>query len=117
MDFVADTSEPLKLLKEGDSFFIGRKRATHSKHGKEGALLLGKTVEKREFGKQVFLDAISPHAIFVVGARGSGKCLGGNSDVQLADGRMVKIKDLEHNSKVLSLNEEFKIEEAEKHGF
>jgi len=51
MDFVADTSEPLKLLKEGDSFFIGRKAAAHSKHGKEGALLLGKTVEKREFGK------------------------------------------------------------------
>jgi len=73
MDFVADTSEPLELLKEGDSFFIGRKRATHSKHGKDGALLLGKTVEKREFGKQVFLDAISPHAIFVVGSRGSGK--------------------------------------------
>ena len=73
MDFVADTSEPLELLRDGDAFFIGRKRATHSKHGKEGALLLGKTVEKREFGKPVYLDAISPHAIFVVGARGSGK--------------------------------------------
>jgi intein/homing endonuclease/predicted transcriptional regulator len=117
MDFVAESSEPLELLKEGDSFYIGRKRATHLKYGKDGALLLGKISEQRGLGKQVYLDAISPHAIFVVGARGSGKCLGGDSDVQLADGRSIKIKDLEHNSTVLSLNEELKIEGAEKQGF
>ncbi len=73
MDFVAESSEPLELLTEGDSFYIGRKKAQHSKHGKEGALLLGKLVEKGNMGKFVYLDAISPHAIFVVGARGSGK--------------------------------------------
>ncbi len=73
MEFIAGSEEPLNVIEENDKIFIGRKKSIHQKYGEEGALLLGKSVEKNAYGKLVYLDAILPHVIFITGARGSGK--------------------------------------------
>jgi hypothetical protein len=73
MEFVAEAKEALELLEDKGAFYIGRKKATQAEHGDSGALLLGKVSEKDGLGKFVYLDAISPHVAFIVGARGSGK--------------------------------------------
>jgi len=63
----------LKVLEDDTHIFVGRKKSIHEKYGIEGSLLFGKSLEKEKFGKLVHLDAISPHVIFICGARGSGK--------------------------------------------
>jgi len=56
-----------------NSVFIGRKRSVFKQYGFEGALLLGKVKEASHEGKNVYLDSLNPHVVFVCGARGSGK--------------------------------------------
>ncbi len=73
MDFQADSSEPLLLLEGDGRAFIGRKKSVQKEYGFEGLMLVGRSVEKKAYGKPVYLDAISPHVVFVCGARGSGK--------------------------------------------
>ncbi len=75
MEFRAKVNDELKALEDeaGSSIFIGRSKQIHDKYGRDGALLLGFLAEEDNYGKYVYLDAIAPHVVFVVGARGSGK--------------------------------------------
>ncbi len=73
MMFSPEVDDELSVLKDSDSIFIGRDKSTLDKYGRDGALLTGKVIEKDDFGKLVYLDALSPHVIFISGARGSGK--------------------------------------------
>ncbi|MCD4740570.1 DUF853 family protein [archaeon] len=68
-------NESLQMLTDssGTAFFLGREKSIHEKYGRDGALLLGKITEEDHYGNFVYLDAIAPHVIFIVGARGSGK--------------------------------------------
>lgn len=72
-DFVGHSKEKLDTLEEEDSIYIGRKKSLHSKYKKEGALLLGKSMEEANYGKYVYMDALAPHVVFICGSRGSGK--------------------------------------------
>jgi len=64
----------LKFLQDGkNAVLIGRKKSVYEKYGLEGALHIGRVAEKAFNGKDVFLDSLNPHVVFVCGARGSGK--------------------------------------------
>lgn len=73
MAFAAEAGEELQALEDEKGVYVGRKRSLLAEHGTEGALLLGKIAEKDREGKKVYLDALSPHVVFVCGARGAGK--------------------------------------------
>ncbi|MEM0372633.1 MAG: helicase HerA-like domain-containing protein [archaeon] len=73
MDFTGESNEKLSLLGDDTRAFIGRKKSVHEQYGEEGALLLGRSVEKANYGKKVYFDALSPHVVFITGSRGSGK--------------------------------------------
>jgi len=73
MSFVGHAEDALNVLEDGTRIFVGRKKSIHQKYGDEGTLLLGKCVEHGEYGKFIYLDAISPHVIFATGSRGTGK--------------------------------------------
>ncbi|MFH1234223.1 MAG: ATP-binding protein, partial [Candidatus Diapherotrites archaeon] len=65
---------PLAFLGDGkNAVLIGRKKSVFEKYGLEGALYVGKVAEQEFFGKEVYLDSLNPHVVFVCGARGSGK--------------------------------------------
>ena len=75
MEFRPQPKSKLEALTDNaeTAFFIGRSKGIHEKYGQEGALLLGTLSEEEGYGKQVYIDAIAPHVVFIVGARGSGK--------------------------------------------
>ncbi len=64
----------LKMLqsKEGN-FFMGRKKSVYEKWGERAGLFIGKVGEEQLKDKNVLLDSMNPHVVFVCGARGSGK--------------------------------------------
>lgn len=75
-----EVEQELDILEEVEKkvCFIGRKREIWEKHGSKAALLFGRIAERSASGKDrygwlVLLDSISPHVIFICGARGSGK--------------------------------------------
>lgn len=73
-DFKARTDEDLDILEDDESRgYIGRKSSIHDEYGEEGALLLGKSVDEKNYGQHIYLDAVSPHVVGIFGARGSGK--------------------------------------------
>ena len=96
MAFKPRVNAPLEALEDsaGRSVFVGRSQSLHRKYGREGALLLGKVAEEEKFGEFVYLDALTPHTIFVCGAKGSGKCLLPDEPVILADGSIKSIKEV-----------------------
>lgn len=113
-----DKAVPLKLLEDGNNVFIGRKKNIFEKYGYEGALHIGRIKEEGFPEKEVYLDGLNPHVVFVCGARGSGKCLEGNTLITLEDGSQIPIKDLEtRTEKVLALNHELKISKTTKTEF
>jgi len=64
----------LAFLQDGDSsVLIGRKKVVYEKYGLEAALLVGRVRESAFSEREVFLDSLNPHVVFVCGARGSGK--------------------------------------------
>jgi len=64
----------LRFLQDGDStVLIGRKKSVHEKFGMRGALQVGRVTEDAFKDRDVFLDSLNPHVVFVCGARGSGK--------------------------------------------
>lgn len=65
----------LKFLEDDDlkNVFIGRKRGVFKKFGTEAAFFVGRVEEEEFNGKNVLLDGLNPHVVFVCGARGSGK--------------------------------------------
>ncbi|MDI6819495.1 MAG: DUF87 domain-containing protein [Candidatus Hodarchaeaceae archaeon] len=79
-NFVVRVRQKLDMLEETDKnvCYIGRKRGVWQKYGSKAALLIGRLAEKSEsgrdkYGQHALLDSISPHVIFICGARGSGK--------------------------------------------
>jgi len=73
MDFKVSSKDDLDLLESESGFFIGRKKSVYEKYGEEGGLLLGRVLDEQGFHKRVYLDGLSPHVVFISGARGSGK--------------------------------------------
>lgn len=86
---------------------IGRGKKDLEKYGTKGTIFLGKHYVKMgnttSLSNKVFLDMISSHVVFVVGKRGGGKCLTGDTLITLANGERIPIKELEHkNESVLT---------------
>ncbi|MHA1268698.1 MAG: ATP-binding protein [Candidatus Helarchaeota archaeon] len=57
---------------------LGRSPSFHKRIGNKGLLYIGKVAEKPEdslghFGRDIYLDCVKPHVIFICGHRGSGK--------------------------------------------
>ena len=101
---------------------IGRSKKDVEKYGKKGTILMGKQYVKMgqttSLSNPVYMDIAGAHVVFIVGKRGSGKCLHGDTLITLNDGSQVKIKDLEENNKgIYTLNQEFKIQECQKSNF
>jgi len=69
----------------------------------------------------VFIDVTRAHVFFIVGKRGSGKCVSGDTLISLDDGSRIPIKDLNKpeyiDRKVLCLDNAFKIKAIHKEEF
>jgi len=64
----------LKFLQDDSGkAFIGRKKSVFQKYGDEATLFVGRVGEKDLQDKDIYLDSLNPHVVFVCGARGSGK--------------------------------------------
>lgn len=101
---------------------VGRNEADKKKFGMEGTILLGRAYVKMgqttSLSNFVYLDVIKAHVIFVVGKRGGGKCLLGESIITLDDGTQTRIEELEKDQKkIFTLNKELKIKAQEKENF
>ncbi len=71
-------NEEFRALRDNSSIFVGRKSSVYRKHGIKAAMNIGMVAEGSSgsanvYGKQILLDSISPHAVFICGMRGSGK--------------------------------------------
>jgi len=101
---------------------IGRDESDKVKFGTEGLIYIGKGYVKMgmtsSLSNRILMDVARSHVVLIAGKRGSGKCLHGDTLITLANGSQMPIKDIaENKDKVLSINENLKIEEAEKSEF
>lgn len=101
---------------------VGRNESDKKKFGTKGTILLGRAYVKMgqttSLSNHVYLDVIKAHVVFVVGKRGGGKCLLGDSLITLEDGTQAKIQDLEKNNQnIFALNSQLKIKEQIKENF
>ena len=101
---------------------IGRDSSDKEKFGDRGLIYIGKGYVKMgnytSLSNKIWMDVARSHVILIAGKRGSGKCLHEDTLITLADGSQIPIKDLENNKeKIISLNENLKIETAEKSDF
>lgn len=101
---------------------IGRSKKEVEKYGKQGTVFLGKQYvemgQTTALSNPVYLDVAGSHVVFIVGKRGSGKCLEGNTLITTADGTQVKIKDLEQNNeKIFTLDSNLKLKQELKTHF
>ncbi|MBS3123215.1 hypothetical protein J4437_01130 [Candidatus Woesearchaeota archaeon] len=101
---------------------IGRSKKDLEKYGKAGAIFLGKQYiqmgQTTSLSNPVYMDIAGSHVVFIVGKRGGGKCLHGDSLITLSDGSQVKIKDLENNQEnIFTLDENLKIKTENKTDF
>ncbi|MCK4669565.1 MAG: hypothetical protein KAT43_00050 [Nanoarchaeota archaeon] len=101
---------------------VGRKEIDRKLFGTKGTVMIGKQYvtmgRTTSLSNPIYLDVAKAHVIFVVGKRGSGKCLHGDSLITLDDGSVTSIKDLETNKEgVLALNENLKITQSQKSAF
>lgn len=100
---------------------IGRSESDKKKLGLKGTIFVGKHYVKMgavtSLSNLVYIDVAQPHVILLTGKRGTGKCLAGDSLIQLADGSIRKIEDLREDTEVLGLNGELKITNLRKEGF
>ena len=101
---------------------IGRSEKDRDTYGTRGTVFLGRQYvhmgNVTSLANNVYMDISTSHVVFIVGKRGSGKCLHGDTLISLEDGRSVPIKDLaSENNKILILNHELKIINAERQGF
>lgn len=100
---------------------IGRDEADHEKFGDKGTILLGKHYVQMgrttSLSNKIFLDVTRSHVFFIVGKRGGGKCVTGDTLVTLSDGTQGYIKDLKEDTQIQSLNEALKIKNCSKSGF
>ncbi len=101
---------------------IGRNQEDVKKYETLGTIFIGRHYVKMgqitSLSNKIFMDVARSHVVFVVGKRGTGKCLHEDSLITLADGSQAPIKELENNKeKILSLNNALKVQEAEKTKF
>ncbi|MBS3162646.1 hypothetical protein J4467_01870 [Candidatus Woesearchaeota archaeon] len=104
------------------NIIIGRSDSDRKKFGDKGTILIGRSYVKMgqttTLSNYVYMDVIKSHVVLVVGKRGSGKCLLGDTLIPLEDGTLIPIKDLAtKNKKIYSLNPELKIKKTEKEDF
>jgi hypothetical protein len=59
--------------RETGNAFIGRKKSVFEKHKEKAALFIGKVSEENQQEKNILLDSLNPHVVFVCGSRGAGK--------------------------------------------
>lgn len=106
------------LFADNGHAYIGRKKSVLAQYGETGGLFVGRVNEKDRQGTDIYLDGLNPHVVFVCGARGSGKCVSGDTLISLSDGSILPISELENNkNNVFGLNDELKIESLQKVGF
>lgn len=101
---------------------IGRSDADKEKYGTQGSVFLGKHYIKMgqtvSLSNKVYLDVAKSHVVFIVGKRGSGKCLHGDSLITLSNGLEVPVKDLFNNNEdVIALKHQLKLTAAKKTAF
>jgi intein/homing endonuclease len=101
---------------------IGRSRKDVEKFGLRGTMLVAKQYVKMgqvtSLSNPVYMDVAGAHVVFIVGKRGSGKCLHGDTLITLNDGSLAKIKDLENNDNdIFTLDDNLKIKSAQKSNF
>ncbi|MBW2995397.1 hypothetical protein KY312_03515, partial [Candidatus Woesearchaeota archaeon] len=92
------------------------------KFGMAGTVFIGKQYvtmgETTSLANDIYMDIAKAHVVFVVGKRGSGKCLEENTLITLSDGSVVPIKDLDSdNREIFALDKDLKIQQAEKTNF
>jgi len=75
IDKMPEQAIKLKFLEDekGKQVFIGRKKSVYKQYGTESALFLGRVNEEEYKDRNILLDGLNPHVVFVCGARGSGK--------------------------------------------
>ncbi len=66
----------LKFLEDEEFVYVGRKKSVLKQYGQKGSAFLGKVVEEDQGNKNVRLDGLNPHVVFIDGSRGSGKSYG-----------------------------------------
>ncbi len=93
---------------------LGRPKSENEIYGTKGSVFIGKQYvqmgENYSLSNPIYLDVSRAHAMLVLGKRGGGKCLTGNSEIILSDGSIEKIEDLfENNNQILSINTDYKI--------
>lgn len=101
---------------------IGRSEKEREEFGKRGTVFLGRQYvqmgQTTSLSNNVYLDVANSHVVFVVGKRGGGKCLHGDTLIRLEDGQEVPIKDLRYESyKIMALNKNAQLIPAKKEGF
>ncbi|MBI2659086.1 hypothetical protein HYX05_03245 [Candidatus Woesearchaeota archaeon] len=102
--------------------FIGRSDAEKEKYGTQGAVFIGKHYVKMgqtvSLSNKVYLDVSKSHVVFIVGKRGSGKCLHGDSLITLGNGSEMPIKDAFNNKDdLIALNHQLKLTSTQKTAF
>ncbi|MEA3378303.1 MAG: LAGLIDADG family homing endonuclease [Nanoarchaeota archaeon] len=104
------------------NLIVGRNESDLKKYGDEGTILLGRTYVQMgrttSLSNYVYMDVAKGHVVYVVGKRGSGKCLHRDTLITLDNGSQVKISDLESvNDGIFTLDENFKIQNNVKTDF
>ncbi|MDP3698288.1 MAG: hypothetical protein Q8R47_01740 [Nanoarchaeota archaeon] len=92
---------------------IGRSKKDVEKYGKQGTVFLGKQYiqmgQSTSLSNPVLMDIASAHVAFIVGKRGSGKCVLDFTKISLSDGSTKNIKeiyeDLEKDSLIINKTE------------
>jgi len=93
---------------------LGRSVGDTKKLGTKGTVMIGKQYvqmgQTSSLSNPIYLDVARAHAMLIVGKRGGGKCLLGNSGIILADGRIVKIEDMAQEfEQIFSVTEKYKV--------
>lgn len=77
---------------------IGRNESDKEKFGKKGVVLLGRSYvtmgRTTALSNYIYMDVAKGHVVYIVGKRGSGKCLLGSEKIHLANGKKLAIKEI-----------------------
>ena len=101
---------------------VGRSESDRKALGLVGTIYLGKMYVKMgaitSLSSKVYMDVARAHIVFIVGKRGTGKCLTEDSLISMEDGSLMPIKDIENNNlNILGLNETLKINKLKRTEF
>jgi len=101
---------------------IGRDKHDLEKYGTKGAIFLGKQYvtmgQTTSLSNNIYVDMVRSHVVLVAGKRGSGKCVTGDTLIPLEDGSLVKIEDLEKDTRNLfTLDSTFKLKKTSRSAF